>query len=208
MKTEDVKGMILKICSVLKENQERLCKLDSFIGDGDHGTTIYRGFNAVEEAVKKETFSCPAEILQITGKELSLKMGGAIGPLLGAFFQAGVKNIGNVSELGLKEFQIMFAEGLKKIQVLGGASEGDRTLVDALSSAVKVMNRALDEQKSLKDVFQEAKQAAEEGAENTKNLKAKKGRAKFLGEKSLGYVDAGAVTMAIIIGTMSDWVNA
>lgn len=99
---------------------------------------------------------------------------------------------------------MIFTEGLERIQMLGGAKEGDRTLVDALAPACRALEAADEGKKTLKQAFEEAKQAAAEGAQSTKNMLARKGRARFLGEKSLGYVDAGAVTMALIVAAMCE----
>lgn len=205
---EETKRMIFAVSEELIANEKYLCELDSYIGDGDHGATVARGFTEVKKLLVSEesgsdTYSCPADVLKKTGHTLSISMGGAMGPLLGGFFQAGVRRIGETAELGEIQIQILLEEGLRRIQLLGNAKEGERTLVDALAPACRAVADIMKTpEPGLKEVLKVASEAAEKGAENTKTMQAKKGRASFLGEKSVGYVDAGATTMALIIQTM------
>lgn len=202
MKAEDVKRMFLAICDRLISSEEELCRLDSRIGDGDHGTTVARGFGEVKKKLEAESYSTPARICETVGHTLSVSMGGAIGPILGSFFQAGVRKLEQEGDWDIEEFQILFAKGLERIQMLGGAKEGDRTLVDALAPACYALDDACKEGLTLKQSLKKAALAAREGAEKTRYMQARKGRARFLGEKSIGFVDAGATTIALMIETM------
>lgn len=207
MKADEIKAMMVGVCNKLISEEHRLCELDSYIGDGDHGVTVARGFQAVKEKLEKEVYTYPEEIFETVGHALSVTMGGAIGPLLGGLFSAGTKKLGEKKDFSCQEFLTIFEEGLKRIQLLGGAKVGDRTMVDALAPAVAAMRQMCDAGAPLADVINKAAEAAVLGAEHTKELMAKKGRARFLGEKSLGYVDAGATTISLILLGMREYIG-
>jgi len=207
MTTQQLQDMFVVLAKEMMTHTDELCKLDSYIGDGDHGTTIERGFKATLEAIEGKTFEKPAEVLKATGDAIMNTTGGAIGPILGSFFRGGCKKLANAEAMDTAEFEIMFASGLRQVKMIGEANEGDRTLVDALSPAAAAFSAAKEAGLSLGECLAKAADAAEAGAQETKNMIAKKGRAKFLGEKSLGYVDAGATSMSIIIRTLSNYVN-
>lgn len=207
METKNIKEMMLKVCEAEIAKKEELCRLDSFVGDGDHGFTVERGFSAVQKELQKNSYSSPCEIFETVGDILADSMGGAIGMIIGALFTGGAMELGTASQLNASDFVRFFQAGLDEIKLAGGAKEGDRTLVDALSPAVRQFRLAEQEGKPLFECFQAAAQAAMVGAESTKNMMAKKGRAKFLREKSIGYIDAGSMTMAIIITAMADYIK-
>lgn len=206
MNTDQMKIMFLSVAHEMKNHTQELCRLDSYIGDGDHGITIERGFSAVENVITNQSFEKPAELLKCIGDTIMNTTGGAIGPILGTFFSGGCKKLADVLEMDIEAFGIMLNTGLKKIKMIGEANEGDRTLVDALSPACAAFNSAKDEGNDLKMCMLCAAEAAEKGVESTRNMIAKKGRAKFLGEKSIGYVDAGATSMSIIIRSISNYI--
>ena len=205
MNAVEMKEMLLQVSRTLVEKEGELCELDGYVGDGDHGTTVARGFRAAEEMLQKEEQEFPAGYLDKTGHTLSISMGGAAGPLIGGFFQAGTKRIKEKKDLDADDMAGLLADGLKRIQLLGDAKEGDRTMVDALAPASRAAEGAAREGKDITQVLKAAYEAAEEGAQQTKNMKAQNGRARFLGDKSLGYVDAGAVTMSLILKTMYEY---
>ena len=188
MTTQQLQDMFVVLAKEMMTHTDELCKLDSYIGDGDHGTTIERGFKAALEAIEGKTFEKPAEVLKATGDAIMNTTGGAIGPILGSFFRGGCKKLANAETMDTAEFEIMFASGLRQVKMIGEAAAKEAGL-------------------SLGECLAKAADAAEAGAQETKNMIAKKGRAKFLGEKSLGYVDAGATSMSIIIRTLSNYVN-
>ncbi len=207
MKTNEIKVMMLEVCKKLIAEEKRLCELDSVIGDGDHGVTVARGFSQAQIQLESNDYLYPADIFETVGHMLSVTMGGAIGPLLGSFFSAGTKKLKGKENFEKQDFLLLFEEGLKRIKLLGGAQEGDRTMIDALAPAVYAMKEACKEEKSLNEVLEAAAAAAVDGAQHTKEMVAKKGRARFLGEKSLGHVDAGAMTISLIITGMKDCID-
>lgn len=207
MNAEQVKDMMLVVSKNLISKKEELCKLDGFIGDGDHGLTVERGFKAVEQVLMEQDFPTPKKVFETTGQTLADAMGGAIGLILGSLFLGGSEGQGDEDNFNVGEFEKLFGDGLSKIQEVGQAKEGDRTLVDALAPALRAFSSEKEKGGDLQTCMKEAARAAGEGAENTKNMMAKKGRARFLREKSLGYVDAGATTMKITISSMSEYLN-
>lgn len=207
MTLKQFEQMLLFVAQEMQAHTQELCQLDSYIGDGDHGMTIERGFKAVEESIHEETFETPGDMLKTVGNAFMNAAGGAIGPILGSFFRGGYKKLTDAKEMSTDEFEIMLTAGLRQVKMTGEAKEGDRTLVDALSPACNAYTEAKAAGGDLKACLLKAAEAAEAGAESTRNMVAHKGRAKFLGEQSLGYVDAGATSMSIILRAMSNYVN-
>lgn len=187
--------------------KEELCRLDSFVGDGDHGFTVERGFKAVREMLDSGSFDSPKAVLEAVGDELADTMGGAIGLIIGGLFTGGAEAMEEKDELTAEDLGTLLSAGLEEIKMVGGATEGDRTLIDALSPASAAYNEAAAAGQDMIVCMEKAAEAAEAGSKATANMVAKKGRAKFLQEESLGYVDAGSVTMATIIEAMSGFVK-
>lgn len=207
MNAQEIREMFLLVCDRVIEEKDELCRLDSFIGDGDHGLTVAKGFQAVKKNLLENSYTKAGEITAMTGEVLSDTMGGAIGLIMGGLFQGSKDVLQEKEVFGVKEFEMLFREGLDYIKAVGGAKEGDRTLIDALAPASKAFGSAVQEKAPLEICMEKAAAAARQGAENTKEMTAQKGRAKFLGEKSKGYVDAGATTMFVIIEAMSSYIN-
>ena len=207
MNTEEMIKMLDAISQMAIDSKEELCKLDSYVGDGDHGFTVERGFSAVKTMLEDADFSSPREALEAAGDELADNMGGAIGLILGGLFTGGAEAMDDKEELDTEDFYTLLSAGLEEIKMVGGATEGDRTLIDALSPACDAYKAAMDEGLTLSECISKAADAAEAGSKATANMVAKKGRAKFLQEESLGYVDAGSVTMSKIIRAMSDFIK-
>lgn len=208
MITQNTIEMIQAVCEETINAREELCRLDGFVGDGDHGFTVERGFKAVRNMISCASFDTPRAVLEATGDELADTMGGAIGLIIGGLFTGGAEAMDDAEAIGTEDFYTLFSSGLKEIKMIGGATEGDRTLIDALSPACDAYKAAMDEGCSLAECMEKAADAAKAGSDSTANMVAKKGRAKFLQEESRGYVDAGSVTMSIIIRAMSDYVRS
>lgn len=207
MNTKETKDMMLQVCDTAINAKEELCKLDSYVGDGDHGFTVERGFSAVKAMLEESEFDVSKDVLEAAGDELADTMGGAIGLIIGGLFTGGAEEMEEKEELEAEDIYTLLSAGLEEIKLVGGAKEGDRTLIDALSPACDAYKSAMDEGKSMEECISAAADAAEAGAKATADMVAKKGRAKFLQEESKGYVDAGAVTMSKIIRAMSDYIN-
>ena len=208
LNAETMYRMLLNVCDALISQEEELCKLDSFIGDGDHGITVRRGFGAVKEKLPAEPCLNAGALLVMAGGVLAETMGGAAGPLFGGFFSALGEAAPASGIISAQDMAPMFRAGLEQVKMIGGAERGDRTLVDALEPAVEAMEaieESPEQERSLPEVLDCAVKAAKAGAEATRNMTAKKGRAKFLGEKSLGYQDAGATSLYLIIDAMASY---
>ncbi|MFI2722624.1 dihydroxyacetone kinase subunit DhaL [Streptomyces collinus] len=168
---------------------ERLTALDSPIGDADHGSNLQRGFTAVVAALEKEAPGTPGGVLTLAGRRLISTVGGASGPLYGTLLRRTGKALGDAGEVTAEQLAEAFRAGVDAVMTLGGAAPGDKTMIDALVPAVDALG----------DSFAAARTAAEEGAVATTPLQARKGRASYLGERSIGHQDPGATSSALLI---------
>ena len=195
-----------KMCEILRAMAEKvqeqknfLTELDNEIGDGDHGINLARGFAAVKEKMPSFADKDVGAILKETGMTLVSTVGGASGPLYGtAFMKAGMACKG-MSEIGGKEFLAAFSAAVAGIKQRGKSEEGEKTMLDALCPAERALTEALDSGADLKDALGKAVDAAEEGLVHTKDIIATKGRASYLGERSLGHQDPGATSSLLLL---------
>ncbi|WP_320784488.1 dihydroxyacetone kinase subunit DhaL [Streptomyces sp. CRN 30] len=172
---------------------ERLTALDSPIGDADHGSNLRRGFAAVAAALEKEAPPTPGAVLQLAGRQLISTVGGASGPLYGTLLRRTGKALGaDAAEVTEEQLRDAFRTGVEAVAVLGGAAPGDKTMLDALLPAVDALGES----------FAAAADAAERGAEATIPLRARKGRASYLGERSVGHRDPGATSAALLVAAL------
>ncbi|MEU1529442.1 dihydroxyacetone kinase subunit DhaL [Streptomyces fagopyri] len=183
--------MTATAASVEREAQ-RLTALDSPIGDADHGSNLRRGFTAVVNVLEKDAPDTPGAVLQLAGRQLISTVGGASGPLYGTLLRRTGKALGDASEVSGEEFTDALRAGVDAVMALGGAAPGDKTMIDALVPAVD----------ALSDSFAAAAAAAEEGAAATIPLQARKGRASYLGERSIGHQDPGATSSSLLIAAL------
>ncbi|MGW2717829.1 dihydroxyacetone kinase subunit DhaL [Streptomyces sp. NPDC001492] len=174
---------------------ERLTALDSPIGDADHGSNLQRGFRAVAATLEKEAPDTPGAVLTLAGRQLISTVGGASGPLYGTLLRRTGKTLGDAGEVSEAQFAQALRTGVEAVMTLGGAAPGDKTMIDALVPAVD----ALDE-----GGFAAARTAAEEGALATTPLQARKGRASYLGERSIGHQDPGATSSALLVAALAE----
>ncbi|EGX55227.1 dihydroxyacetone kinase, L subunit [Streptomyces zinciresistens K42] len=173
---------------------ERLTALDSPIGDADHGSNLQRGFRAVRAALDKEEPGTPGAVLTLAGRQLISTVGGASGPLYGTLLRRTGKALGDGAEVGEDDLARALRAGVDAVMALGGAAPGDKTMIDALVPAVDALG----------DGFAAARAAAEEGAVATTPLRARKGRASYLGERSVGHQDPGATSAALLIAALGE----
>jgi dihydroxyacetone kinase-like protein len=183
--------------SVTRE-ADRLTDLDSPIGDADHGANLKRGFTAVTATLEKEAPDTPGAVLTLAGRQLISTVGGASGPLYGTLLRRTGKALGDAAEVSEEEFALALRTGVDAVMTLGGAAPGDKTMIDALVPAVD----------ALPDGFAAARAAAEEGALATTPLQARKGRASYLGERSIGHQDPGATSSALLIAALQEAAGA
>ena len=181
------------------ENAAELTKLDSAIGDADHGANMKRGMTAAVGKLDAAPDAAPAALLKTTGMTLVSTVGGASGPLYGTLFLRMGTSIGDKAELDPAAFAAALRAGLDGVVARGKASPGDKTMLDALIPAVDALDAALADGSSLKDALRAAADAAEAGRDATIPLVARKGRASYLGERSAGHQDPGATSTALLL---------
>jgi dihydroxyacetone kinase-like protein len=189
---------------VFAENRQQLTDLDSAVGDGDFGISLDRGFTAVQAELSAHPPADLRSVFQNVATVLIRTMGGTSGPLLGTFFlRAGAACAGK-SELAPADVVALFQAGVDGMQQRGKAALGDKTMMDAWLPAVDAMRSALERGGGLTEVLDRGTAAAEAGAEATKSLSARKGRASYLGDRSVGHPDPGAIAAHLMLKTAAD----
>ncbi|MBQ0876348.1 dihydroxyacetone kinase subunit DhaL [Streptomyces sp. RT42] len=180
--------------ALVDREAERLTALDSPIGDADHGSNLQRGFTAVAATLEKEAPGTPGAVLTLAGRQLISTVGGASGPLYGTLLRRTGKALGDAAEVSAEQLAEALRTGVDAVRALGGAQPGDKTMVDALVPAVD----------ALAESFASARTAADEGARATTPLQARKGRASYLGERSIGHQDPGATSAALLFAALEE----
>jgi len=192
---DQIVAWIERYSNRIAEEKELLTKLDSDIGDADHGNNMNRGFQAV--LAKKAELQGTADIgalLKIVAMTLISTVGGAAGALYGTFFLQASNVTTGKTELTAEEFLLVLEKGLAGIVLRGKAAIGDKTMVDALHPAVKACRRAIQANEPLDHALAQAVAAAEAGLKSTIPLMARRGRASYLGERSINHQDPGATS--------------
>jgi dihydroxyacetone kinase-like protein len=198
------RAWIAEIAAVVETQRDHLTQLDAAIGDADHGINLSRGFDAVEAALAQAATPTPGSVLVLTGSTLISKVGGASGPLYGTAFRQAGKALGDVPEVDLGALAGALEAALSGVQRLGAAREGEKTMVDALAPAASALSKAVAEGASPADALAALADAADEGAQATISMHALKGRASYLGPRSVGHEDPGAASTALILRALHD----
>jgi dihydroxyacetone kinase-like protein len=196
--TQDVLDVVKEMAAAMEEHRRYLTKLDSEIGDGDHGNNMHRGFQAALERLDGADPATPAEVLKTVSMALVSKVGGAAGPLYGTAFLRASSAIQDMDEVSAEDAAKALEAALGGIKQRGKAEVGDMTIVDALEPAVEAAKGAASGG-SVAEVFRAAADAAEEGAEATVPLTARKGRASYLGDRAKGHRDPGATSTQYLL---------
>ncbi|HEY7200187.1 MAG TPA: dihydroxyacetone kinase subunit DhaL [Candidatus Dormibacteraeota bacterium] len=193
----------------LSARAEELTRLDAAIGDADHGTNMARGFRAVREKALAQDHPEVSGLLKATGMALIGTVGGAAGPLYGTLFlrmsQATADRDGG---LALADVRDALRAGVQGVADRGKAQAGDKTMLDALLPAMEALDAAVEAGAPADGALREAADAAQRGAEATVPLQARKGRASYLGERSIGHQDPGATSSAILLRTLAEALTA
>jgi dihydroxyacetone kinase-like protein len=184
---------------LVTENKDLLTDLDAAIGDGDHGTNMDRGMQAVVAALDDTPPVTASALLNKVGMTLVSTVGGASGPLFGTFFLRVGASLGDTAEISLAQLAAALRAGLEGIVARGKAEAGDKTIYDALAPAVHALDSAVSEGVDKADALKLALVAAESGRDATTPMLARKGRASYLGERSVGHQDPGATTVALLM---------
>jgi phosphoenolpyruvate---glycerone phosphotransferase subunit DhaL len=204
MHADVFRAWITAAAAVIEEQRDHLTQLDAAIGDADHGTNLARGFTAVLSALDTAAPATPGAVLTLTGATLISKVGGASGPLYGVAFRRAGKALGDAAEVDLPALAAALEAALAGVQQLGAAREGDKTMVDALAPATGAFSKAIAEGASPADALAALVGAAQAGALATISMQALKGRASYLGPRSVGHEDPGAASTALILAALRD----
>ena len=184
---------------IIQENKDFLTELDMPIGDSDHGINLARGFLAVTEKLPALTDKDIGTVLKTVGMTLVSTVGGASGPLYGtAFMKAGAKMAGK-TEVGIDDLLAMLHEAAEGIKMRGKSTTGEQTMLDAMVPALEAMKAA---EGTPQERLAAGLAAAQDGVERTKDMIATKGRASYLGERSLGHQDPGATSFTLLFSVI------
>lgn len=193
---------ITRAFDLIRADEARLTSLDAAIGDGDHGANMLRGLTEAVTALKNNEPESAGRVLITTGRGLVSKTGGAAGPLYGTGFRQAGKSLGEGGDVVAVGEAL--GEMLTGIQELGGATQGDKTMVDALAPAVIAFQEAASVGSDLHTAATAAADAAADGLAATIPLQARKGRASYLGTRSVGHEDPGAASTALILQALAE----
>ncbi len=202
--TAQVLEFLHRAADVLQENKEYLTDLDSAIGDADHGINMDRGFQTILKKLPSVEDKDAGTILKTAGMALVSSVGGAGGPLYGtAFMQAGMTLAGKY-ELTAADLAAALDAALSGVMMRGKSKPGEKTMIDAIQPAVTAMRKALENGAGTLEALEQATAAAEKGMKDTIPMLAMKGRASYLGERSIGHQDPGATSSYILIRIMAE----
>jgi phosphoenolpyruvate---glycerone phosphotransferase subunit DhaL len=206
---DTVRRWLTGAAASLHEQRDYLTQLDAAIGDADHGTNMDRGFTAVVEKLEAlDGPAAPGRLLTTAGGTLVSTVGGASGPLWGTALRRAGRALGEAEEFGSDELTRALDAALEGVVELGAAEEGDKTMVDALAPAVRALRERLQRGDTIAAALVAAQEAGEEGMRATVPLQASKGRASYLGERSIGHQDPGATSTALILAALAKSVSA
>ena len=208
MNAVTVQSWLTAAAALLREQRDYLTQLDAAIGDADHGTNMDRGFTAVLAKLEDLDGAPPGKVLTTAGSTLVSTVGGASGPLWGTALRRAGRALGGAEEFDGEQLAVALYAALAGIVELGAAQEGDKTMVDALAPAVRAFREGLDNRSTVAEALTAARVAAEEGMKATVPLQAQKGRASYLGERSIGHQDPGATSTALILAALEQAVAA
>ena len=197
---------ISRIAERIIDNKEYLTELDREIGDADHGVNMARGFQAVLEKVPQDSDDVGA-VLKKTGMTLLSTVGGASGPLYGTAFMEAGKAVAGKERLEAADVPAILDAAIAGIQKRGKAAQGEKTMLDALIPALETYREKLESGSDLSEVMDAACAAARDGVEFTKTIRATKGRASYLGDRSIGHQDPGATSATLIMEAVRDFLR-
>jgi dihydroxyacetone kinase-like protein len=203
MAPELIGRMIDAACAVIDDNAELLTRLDSAIGDGDHGHNMRRGFQEIA-AQREQIMGLPlGQALQKAGMALVMKVGGASGPLYGSLLMSMGKAAGEAAA-DVASIAAIWAEGIEAVKRRGKSDVGEKTMLDVLIPAQDALRAAAAEGLPPERITARVRRAAEDGLAATRPMRATKGRASYLGERSIGHLDPGAQSSALLIAAVCD----
>ncbi len=206
LKPNQVRLMMIQVADAIIAAEAMLSQADRDLGDGDHGLGMKRGMEAVKVQLEPMEASSVEQVFVATGTAMMSSMGGASGALFGTVYRAGGKALAGRDVLDSEGLALLLEAALEGVMKRGGAKPGDKTMIDALAPAATKAREviALD----LPDAFKAVAEAAESGKDASKAMIAQFGRAKTLGEACIGFPDAGACSVTIMLSTMRDYATS
>ncbi|AEF47480.1 dihydroxyacetone kinase, L subunit [Serratia sp. AS12] len=201
---QQIVDWLMRCGEVFTQQRDFLTRLDTEIGDADHGLNMNRGFNKVVEKLPSVADKDIGFILKNTGMTLLSSVGGASGPLFGTFFIRAAQAANAKQSLDLAELHQLMQEGVEGVVMRGKAEPGDKTMCDVWWPVVESLGQSAQQQLSVAEALQRASERAEQAVEGTIILQARKGRASYLGERSIGHQDPGATSVMLMIKTLAE----
>lgn len=202
IKNDNLGSVAIRICNAIHENASYLSEVDGATGDGDHGVNMSKGCLLAMKALRQDM--CFSEGMKVIGRTLMMNIGGSMGPIYGTMFTSLNKSTKDQLRITKEAFLTALEEALQALMDLAGANVGDKTLIDTLYPAKEAYKKVMETGSDLTDCIKAMQKGAQEGKEQTKKLIAKVGRASRLGERSIGYLDAGATSCCIILLVMGE----
>ena len=203
MDAKTFRAWICETARLVVDNVDHLTHLDAAIGDADHGINLRRGFQAAVTMLDETEPSTPGGVLSTVGRALVSKTGGASGPLYGTGFRQAAKTLGEDVDVSALQLGAALRAALASIQQLGAATDGDKTMVDALDPAVSAYQVVIDTGGDLAEATRAAADAAVRGLRETVAMQARKGRASYLGARTIGHEDPGAASTVLIMRALA-----
>ncbi len=205
--SETVKSIILNISENIEKNKDYLTELDSAIGDGDHGSNLNKGFKKVSEKLKASEFKNVGDVLKTVAMELISTVGGASGPLYGSFFLKAGTFSKDMETIDFKDFCDMLDAAVNGVKARGKSDINEKTMLDVLIPISKSFRDSLDKNEDFLSALKHATEIANERCEFTKTIVATKGRASYLGERSIGHIDPGAMSSYFMLESLYSFFN-
>lgn len=203
MKSKEIIKLLHNVANKIEEEKDFLTKLDNEIGDGDHGVNLARGFLEVDKVIDSLIDKLPSDIMKSVGMTLISKVGGASGPLYGTAFLKLSMSFKDKEDINLNDFLIAFNDAIDGIKMRGKSNQGEKTMLDAMIPAYEAMLKENSEGKPIKEVLLAGVKEANNGVEYTKTIIATKGRASYVGERSIGHQDPGATSFTMMLEELS-----
>ncbi|WP_018156228.1 dihydroxyacetone kinase subunit DhaL [Demetria terragena] len=201
--TEGITRAVVALHDTIQAHHEELTTLDRAIGDGDHGANLVRGFAAVAERLSEGEQPTPGAALKVVATTLISTVGGASGPLFGTAFLRAATSLGTAETVTARQIADALEAAAAGVVARGKAELGDKTMIDAFQPALEAARDAAGSGADIAGVLDAAATAAEQGAAATAPLQARKGRASYLGERSVGHVDPGAQSTAYLLRSLA-----
>jgi dihydroxyacetone kinase-like protein len=205
LKPNQVRLMMLQVADAIIAAEPMLSQADRDLGDGDHGLGMKRGMEAVKKQLEALEPTSVEQVFIATGTAMMTSMGGASGALFGTVYRAGGKALAGRPTFDAEGLALLLEAALEGVMKRGGAKPGDKTMIDAVAPAAAKARESAG--LPLTEALKAVAEAAEAGKEASKNMIAQFGRAKTLGEACLGFPDAGACSVVIMLSTMRDYVT-